>query len=175
LIRPSTSGTGDGWTLKSSEYGSDPTLRPTLEIVYSVPTPASPYAIWAAARGLTGVNNSPGADPDDDGADNLAEFAYNLNPLVVDSVALTPTGTSGLPAALYSDGGLGVQFIRRKGPSSVGLSYAVQFSSDFSDWSPGLAPSVTPVAEDWERVTVRDASVGPSASRFARIKLTLQQ
>lgn len=178
LIRPSTTGSGDGWTMKSSEYVADVALRPTLEIVYSIPVPSGPYAAWAAAQGLSGPNSAPNADPDGDGADNLAEFAYNLNPLAGDSGSVTLSGTNGLPAASYlsgvSGGVLEVQFIRRKGSTAAGLTYAIQFSGDLSSWVPGLAPAVGEINPDWERVTVRDAAAGSDQSRFARVVLRLQ-
>jgi hypothetical protein len=176
VIRPSTGGTGDGWTCKSSDYAANPALRPTLEIVYSVPL--SPYAAWALARGLTGANNAPAADPDNDFANNLAEFAYNLNPLLADAAPIPPSGTNGLPAARYlsnvSSGVLEVEFPRRKGPSAVGLTYTVQFSGDLTTWSTGLAPTITSLNADWERVLVRDSVIGPNPSRFARVVLTYQ-
>ena len=176
VIRPSNVGAGDGWTMKSSEYATDPALRPTLEIVYSVPL--SPYAVWASSHGLNGANKDPNADPDLDGADNLAEFAYNLNPLVADAIPVAPTGTNGLPAARYlanvSGGVMEVEFIRRKGPTAVGLTYTTQFSGDLSAWSAGLAPVITSLGADWERVNVRDAVPGPNVSRFARVVLSLQ-
>ena len=177
VIRPSSSGTGDGWTMKSSEYAADPALRPALEIVYSVPM-TSAYAIWAAGRGLTATNNSPNANPDLDRADNLAEFAFNLDPLLADSQSIPSAGTSGLPAARYlanvSNGILEVEFPRRKGPTAVGLSYTVQFSSDLFTWSAGQAPVLTSINAEWDRMTVRDALVGPNPNRFARVLLTLQ-
>jgi hypothetical protein len=176
VIRPSTTGTGDGWTLTSSEYASNPALRPALEIVYSVPL--TPYFTWAAARGLTAANNSPNANPELDRADNLAEFAYNLHPLVADAQSIVPAGTNGLPAARFlsnvSSGILEVEFVQRKGPSAAGLTYTVQFSGNLTTWSPGLTPVVTSLNADWDRVTVRDAAPGPSPSRFARVLLTLQ-
>jgi hypothetical protein len=176
VVRPSTSGTGDGWTIKSSEYATDPTLRPALEIVYSVPS--TPYTTWAAARGLTAVNNSPNANPDLDRADNLAEFAYNLNPLVADAQPIALGGTNGLPAARYlpnvSGGVLEVDFPRRKGATAVGLTYTIQFSSNLTAWSAGLAPTVTSLNADWDRVTVRDPVSGPNANRFARVVVALQ-
>ena len=176
LIRPSSAGTGDGWTFKSSEFATDPALRPTLEIVYSIPL--SPYAAWALAHGLSGANNPPVADPDNDGANNLTEFAYNLNPLLPDAAPIAPGGTNGLPAARYlpdvSGGVLEVEFPRRKGPNAVGLTYTVQFSGNLAVWSPGLAPTVTSLNSEWDRVRVRDAVIGPNASRFGRVVLTLQ-
>ena len=176
VVRPSTSGTGDGWTMKSSEYTTDPTLRPALEMVYSLPL--TPYAAWALAKSLTAANNSPTADAEHDGANNLAEFAYNLNPLLADAVPITPAGTNGLPAAHYlpnvADSVLEVEFPRRKGVNAVGLTYAVQFSGDLATWSAGLAPTVTSLNADWDRVCVRDAATGANAHRFARVLVTLQ-
>jgi|GEM_PF-756728 hypothetical protein len=176
VIRPSSAGTGDGWTFKSSEFAADSTLRPTLEIVYS--TPLTPYAAWALARGLTGANNAPAADPDSDRADNLAEFAYNLHPLLADAVPISLLGTNGMPAARYlpnvSGGVLEVEFPRRKGPNAAGLTYTVQFSGDLTAWSAGIPSSVTSLNADWDRVRVRDGVSGPNSSRFARVVLTLQ-
>jgi hypothetical protein len=176
LVRPSTTGTGDGWTLKSAEYAADPTLRPALEIVYSLP--ATPYSIWAASRGLNGANNAASADPDHDGANNAAEFAYNLNPLVADAVPLPVNGTAGLPAPRFlpnvSGGVLEVEFLRRKGTNAVGLTYQAQFSDNpINSWLAGLPPSVTSLGADWERVTVRDAVGGPNPRRFAKVVVTL--
>ena len=179
VVRPSSTGTGDGWTMKSSEYTADPALRPALEIVYSVTnTSNSPYFIWAAARGLTPENNAPNANPDQDGADNLAEFAHNLDPLLADSQPITPSTTNGLPAARYlsgvSGGILEVEFPRRRGSTAVGLTYTVQFSSDLVNWSAGQSPMLTSINADWDRMTVRDALAGPNPNRFARVRLTLQ-
>ena len=42
---------------------------------------ASAYDTWAAARGLTNLNNGVVQDPDSDGSNNLSEFAFNGNPL----------------------------------------------------------------------------------------------
>ena len=175
VIRPSSSGTGDGWTFRSSDYATNAALRPALEIVYSLPTP---YSIWASARGLTSLNNAFTADPDRDGANNLTEFSYNLNPLVADARPVTPTGTNGLPAAKFlpnvSNGILEVDFIRRKGTNAAGLSYSIQFSGNLTTWVNGQPPTVTSLNAEWERVTVRDSVGGPNARRFARVVLGLQ-
>ncbi|MEI7954024.1 MAG: hypothetical protein WCJ66_02530, partial [Verrucomicrobiota bacterium] len=39
------------------------------------------YDNWAAAKGLSALNKGPDQDPDQDGSTNLAEFAFNGNPL----------------------------------------------------------------------------------------------
>jgi hypothetical protein len=175
VVRPASGGTADGWTFRSSENVSDPSLRPSLEIVYSLPSIT--YAAWASGSGLTPLNDAPEADPDEDGTSNLGEFAYNLNPLVSDGRVLVGGAASGLPAARYlgtmSSSSLQVQYLRRKAATAAGLTYAVQYSSDLVSWSPGLTLVVTSLNADWERVTERDAA-SPSPNRFARVVLTLQ-
>ena len=42
---------------------------------------STPYDTWAAGKGLTAGNKAKGLDPDNDGRDNLAEFAFNGDPL----------------------------------------------------------------------------------------------
>jgi autotransporter-associated beta strand protein len=47
-------------------------------------TVSTPFQTWATAKGLTGApgfENGPTDDPDKDGATNIAEFAFNGNPL----------------------------------------------------------------------------------------------
>jgi autotransporter-associated beta strand protein len=47
-------------------------------------TVSTPFQTWATAEGLTGApgfENGPADDPDKDGATNIAEFAFNGNPL----------------------------------------------------------------------------------------------
>jgi acid phosphatase len=177
LIRPSSAGTGNGWTFKSSEASDDPTQRPTLEIIYSLPL--TPYMAWAALNNLSGADSDPNADPDQDSASNLTEFAYNLNPRLADASPLAGNSTSGLPAAYYlphSGGVLEVEFLRRRGPTAVGLTYEAQFSDGFDGpWAAGQAPTVTPIDADWERVRVREAGNGPDPRRFGKVVVTLQQ
>ena len=171
LVRPSSTGSGDGWLFKSSE-ALDQSVRPRLEIIYS--TPLSPYMNWANANSLTGSNAVPTSDPDADDASNAMEFAYNLNPGVADRTVLAPNGSAGVPAAYYVNGGaLEVEFLRRR--DSTGLSYAAQFSSGVDGpWTSGQEPLITPIDASWERVRVRDAAPGTGAARFVRVLLTLQ-
>ncbi|HWB03987.1 MAG TPA: alkaline phosphatase family protein [Verrucomicrobiales bacterium] len=172
VLRPSSTGTGDGWTIKSSEYTGDVTLRPALEITYSPPS-GNAYSQWAAAKGLTAANSSAMADPDGDGAVNLLEFAFNLDPLRADAVPAAPAGISGLPDARATPvaGGyvMEITFLRRKAPSGTGLTYTAQFSSKLTAWTTGLTPSVVSVNAEWERVTVRDSVTGGQLERFARV------
>ena len=176
LIRPSTTGTGDGWTFKSSEAVTN-AQRPALEIVYNLPVSA--YQIWANGWGLVGSLSQPAADPDRDGASNLTEFAYNMNPTRKDVNHLAPGGTTGLPAARYlpdAGGILEIEFLHRKGPTAAGLTYAAHFSDSVTGpWVPALDPAVTPINADWERVTVRSVPVGITPQQFGKVVVTLQQ
>jgi hypothetical protein len=180
VIRPSSSGTGNGWTMYLSEAVSSDVERPTLEITYSLPVSTGPFAAWAISKGLTSTNNSPSDDPDRDGASNLAEFAYNLNPFVADARPVTPSGTAGLPAPRYlpgvSSGILEMEFLRRKGPTAAGLTYTAQFSDNLlNSWVSGQTPTVTSISADWERVVVRDSVTGPNPRGFGKVVVTLQE
>jgi hypothetical protein len=162
---------------KSSEASADPTQRPTLEIVYTVPL--TPYQTWAASKNLTGANSAPTADPDHDGANNLTEFAYNMAPLIADANNwITPSGTNGLPAAHYltgSGGLLEIEFVRRKGATAAGLSYVASFAGSVNGpWASGQTPTVVSLNADWERVTVRDTATG-APNRFGKVTINLQQ
>ena len=117
-------------------------------------------------------------DIDQDGATNLAEWAFNLNPTRPDSAALTPgTGTAGMPVArLTGSAGnqrLTIEFIRRK---NVALTYPGQFANSpagASFRSAVNAPTVTPIDANWERVIVEDSvTTGDQAIRFGRVRVT---
>jgi phosphatidylinositol-3-phosphatase len=173
LIRPSTTGTGNGWTMKSSET-VDQAMRPRLEVIYSLP--ATPYQIWASANGLAGADIAPAADPDQDGVSNLFEFAYNLNPRVADRVTLPVNGIAGVPAARYSPGMGGIldlEFVRRRG--ATGLTYVAQFADEITGaWINAQDPAVTIIDDTWERVRFR--SVGSGAPRrFGTVGVSLQE
>ena len=120
----------------------------------------------------------PTQDNDKDGANHLAECAFNLNPTRPDIAALTPgTGTAGLPVArLTGSAGnlrLTIEFIRRK---NAGLTYTVQFANApaGAGFQPAVnAPTVTPIDANWERVIVEDnVTIGDQAVRFGRVRVT---
>jgi hypothetical protein len=158
LLRASSSGSGDGWTMKSSEFTGDVIQRPTLEIVYSLPT-ASPYETWAAAALLDSSNNAPGADPDQDGNVNLLEFAFGTDPKAANT---NPASAQILSQVLQ------INFPQRK---NAGLTYTAEFSSNLKDWSGGQAPVVTDIDVNWDQVTVKDAMSG--AQRYVRMIIDL--
>ncbi len=57
-----------------------------------------PTAQFRTARFSSDKRPVANADPDHDGADSLAEFAYNTNPLIADAWPVGANGTNGLPA-----------------------------------------------------------------------------
>ena len=118
------------------------------------------------------------SDPDTDGANNLSEWAFNLNPTRPDIAALTPgTGTAGLPSIRLTGTGsaqhLTVEFVRRK---NAGLTYTVQFANSPAGagfLSAVNAPTVTPIDANWERMIVEDSvTTGDQAIRFGRVRVT---
>jgi len=102
------------------------------------------YANWAAASGISGPNSGPAADFDGDGAPNLLEWGFGTNPAGADAGPLAVNGTTitayGGPITItVPDGAGGVNhlaaFGRQKNYLSLGLTYTVQFTTDFSTWT----------------------------------------
>ena len=177
VVRASSSGTGDGWTMKSSET-TTLALRPTLEVIYSLPS-SDAYAAWATASGLTNANNSPTWDPENDGLVNMLEFAFNLNPLQSGNTPLPPGGNSGLPSLRIVTGGpqkfMELDYLRRTTLAGTLINYTPQFSEDLTNWSSGGSETTTPAGAGWERVTVRDNVAATPARRFARVSVSLNR
>jgi hypothetical protein len=57
------------------------TFDETTGVLTLGPSGSTPYDTWAGDKGLTGANNAKTDNPDNDGSNNLAEFAFNGNPL----------------------------------------------------------------------------------------------
>jgi autotransporter-associated beta strand protein len=116
---------------------------------------STPFQTWALGKGLTGASgfeNGPADDPDKDGSTNLAEFAFNGNPLsgsdngqvyvltadsdgdvdttkeLVLTVAVrktTPAFTAGAPATA---------------PMTDGVTYSIEGSTDLSTFGVTVTP-----------------------------------
>ncbi len=85
----------DGVQMAAGTYGSSASAATnqldgqfegtgTLNVLTGPSAGSTPFEIWAAASGLDGTagkENGPNDDPDNDGRDNLLEFALNGNPL----------------------------------------------------------------------------------------------
>lgn len=148
--------------------------------VFRIEGVLTPFALWAQAQGLTGSPALETANPDGDLANNLTEYAFNLDPLGRDSSTLTPsTGTKGLPFVSLTgndpDRHLRVEYVRRKASTNPDLSYAVEFGTDLAQvWvEQGGAETVTALDATWERVVVEDTvTTGSASRRFGRVRVT---
>lgn len=148
---------GKNYTIKYADSGKNITL--------TAQTSGSPFTLWAASKGLTGgvgFENGPSDDPDKDGANNLAEFAFNGNPLsgsdngivrhfTADSsdegtdkeLILTIAVRSGTPA-----------FTIATSPTAThdGVTYTIQGSTNLSGFSVGVSV-VDPIATGLQDLT----------------------
>lgn len=149
---------------------------------------STPFQTWAFTKGLDGASaneNGPGDDPDDDGLDNLGEFAFNGHPLngadkggifhkIADSndagteaeLILTIAVRAGTPA--YSGS---------PSPSASvdGVTCRIQGSTDLSGFGAWVSPvdpattGVPPAGTGYEYRSFRlDGSNGLSTNGFLR-------
>lgn len=117
------------------------------------------------------------ADPDSDGVENAAEFAFNMNPNAADSVSLTPVGTAGLPRFAVEEiegrPRLTVEFIRR--PAC--LSYILEASADLDLWDqpePLPVGAPVPLPGGLERVKWADPEpFGGLTRRYLRVTVKM--
>ncbi len=163
----------------------------------------TPYSLWATSKGLTGTTGSAtdpakSADPDGDGVNNLAEFAFNGDPLSGSNNglhALLIQDTTGSPAgneltyivAVRSGATFTTVSLDQTNTTAVdGLFYTVQGSVDLT--FPGSAVSHVGAASNtapaamglpnltgtgWEYHTFRlDASEGLPNKGFIRAKVS---
>ena len=106
---------------------------------------ASAYATWASAKGLTAANDAATADPDGDGHNNLAEFAFDGHPLQAGNGVKSHVFTTDSDADLDTNNELVLTIaVRKDAPafagspltSSVdGIVYTIEGSSDLVDFS----------------------------------------
>lgn len=107
-------------------------------------TAATPYASWAAAKGLDGIagrDPATSANPDHDAFSNLLEFAFDGNPLASDGSltqarSLSIGGTTCLTLTIATR--TGAQFSGTSAQVSGtidGVTYTVEASSDLSAWT----------------------------------------
>ena len=86
---------------------------------------------WQDARGLTGADRAPGADPDFNGLNNLLEYAFNLDPNASAAEGLPVNAVTINPA----DGKKHLHLSYRRWIGGGGLEYVVETSTDLANWS----------------------------------------
>ncbi len=148
---------------------------------------STPYADWAVAKGLDGTpgkDPASSANPDGDRATNLAEFAFNGNPLSGADSGYYSSQTTNVPSI---GNALILTFATRTGTTFTGASgsvdgvtYEVQGSVDLSGFSspvtevtPAIVPGSWPAAGGgYEYHTFRlNASTGLPNKGFLRVFL----
>jgi hypothetical protein len=142
-------------------------------VVSQVKTPASVFADWAAAYGLSGTNSIAHGD----GVPNLLKYAFNLAPSSADARILqSATGMAGLPrfslAGSASQRTFTVEYLRRK---NSGLVYAPKVSTNMVHYAlMSGSVSVSSIDNDWERVK-QSMAVNPALTPrlFGRVEVLL--
>jgi len=140
---------------------------------FTIPLAPS-YAAWS--QGLSSAGQAD--DPDDDGLENLLEYALGSNPQSpLNSLA---PGVPVLPEAMADTTHFEIRFPVRTDAALRGLSYVIEFSDDLDSWStaspPGLTLNDAPYVPDLTGFQRRSAR-WPLASgpRFARIRILLEE
>jgi hypothetical protein len=111
------------------------------------------------------------ADPDDDGQDNLFEYAVGLNPTVPDSGdAAVSSGIVDVSGTKYSS----LTYVRRKKQSLV--QYIPEVSADKIAWNSGPSAvrenSVVSLDATFERVNCQDLTpISAGSPRFIRLRV----
>lgn len=153
---------GVGWTVSGFGLAANPDNV----------TPLEEWRFEHFATVLDEGEASAEANPAGDGLNNLAKFAFGLNPKkhdrrVVDPAAPTLGGEPLLTVQKNGSDVLGLQatFLRRTASSSPGVQYWIEGSTDLQHWQKivGNTEIVTPVQADWELVNTwipRSASWG---------------
>jgi len=118
------------------------------------------------------------ADADGDGASNLFEYAFNLDPAKPDAKPVTAAGTSGTPSVSTTGNKLQITYLRRKSASNPAINYLVEFANDAAGpWAANgsAVEAATSLNTTWERVIVTDSVLQTGqAHRFARVRVTVQ-
>jgi len=141
-------------------------------------TPITPFDQVMRARGLSGDDAEPMADPHHVGVPNLAVFAFGLNPTNVNKVDF--------PAVNIMSNVPGLTFRQRAGGTGTpgalyvadGVSYVVQYSTDLASGGWNSAASQLQLSQratnsdGTETVTLSfSAPANPGSAKFVRVQV----
>jgi hypothetical protein len=154
---------------------------------------ASAYDDWATAKGLTVANNAKGDDPDNDGNNNLFEFAFDGNPLSAtnDGKIVGKIGTVGvdqvmtltLPVrtgAIFSASSgdqlsalIDAITYRIEGDSDLGGTFANTINEVTTGDESTIQAGLPTLSTGWTYRTFRDAGTVPTVPKvFLRAKVS---
>lgn len=123
----------------------------------------SPYLLWVEFYHLDPAGNgAPGADPDSDGLDNLAEFA----------LASSPIDGQSRPALTVAADGATLSLSYRRAKAATDVSFIAEWSTNLVDWStPGLTDLPTGIEDatttEYRATIAKDGATG----KFLRIRV----
>jgi len=194
LAQDAVVGNYGGTDLKISYTGDSGTSAITggNDIVLYTDASGSAYDTWAALKGLTGApgfENAKTADPDNDGKDNLYEFAFDGNPLsgandgqIVGKIATVGPDQVMTLTLPVRDGAI---FAADSGDQLSalidGIYYRIESDvnlSTFADAVSEVTPAITaglpsPLSTGWTYRTFRAPGTVPTVSKaFLRAKVT---
>jgi hypothetical protein len=115
------------------------------------------------------------ADPDNDRAQNLLEFALGMNPNGSDAVPFAPH-QPGLPIGQIRSifGTKFLSLLVKRPIGRIGINYASEVSSDLVTWTPGIQDGIPfSNGDGTETVIFRDPQpMSDSSQRFIRLKVS---
>ena len=143
---------------------------------YRPPPPDDdPVTVWAWGMGVVEPDVLDlTSDGDGDGLTLLEEFAFNLDPLVMDWHVAAAGGDSGLPNLWFTFGSpyrSRGEFIRRRDRDAIGLVYTIETSPDMRTWSELAVNGASNVNADYQRATFNRSLGGRPPRHFTRIRL----
>ena len=134
--------------------------------VYAAPEPGEDLTAWlaitfTAAERADAAVSGLSADPDDDGLNNLAEYAFGTDPKAASSVILEAGRTANVATVSYR---------RRAGADA---RYILEASADLKSWTTVSGrESTMPEGAMLEQVEVSDAQAISQGARFLRLRVT---
>ncbi|MFZ4766941.1 MAG: hypothetical protein ACOYMN_18465, partial [Roseimicrobium sp.] len=126
--------------------------------------PPPPFDTWVATYPtLTGNNALPTADPDNDGVQNLMEYATAMNPTANDVV----------PMSALKNGST-LEFIYTKNKAATDVTFTVEWSDDLMTWSTaGVTQALVPGSDNGVTQQLKATmAAGASGRRFMHLKIT---
>jgi autotransporter-associated beta strand protein len=149
---------------------------------------AIPFETWVASFGLSGTNAALDADPDDDGAPNLLEFALNGDPTSGTSSGLAFASIqpiAGQDFLTYTiavrTGATFSELENRQIANRDGLTYLVEATLDLNDWEiseaiteivPALTAGLPAPSLGWEYHTFRtNGDPATTPPTFLRVRV----
>jgi len=156
----------ESWNLPNAEFGVASIDSVSIEL--RLP----PYEKWAIDNLLTGSDALRIADPDEDGMENLLEYALGGNPNVDDAGVVLPTSDV---VTVTGTNWLEYAYNRRLDSVARGLGYDVVLKNDLVTgvWSNiGTSAEISAVALDGYFETVTNRISTAEAVKFVNLEVT---